>query len=841
MNPLIRKFWEIVILISSILSSSVYSQTHTPLKIVTFNLHGWELDWPARQTMIVEELSKIQPDVVGLQEVLETPGRNGVDNSAKTLAKRLSIATGYNYHYVFVQTHFAWGRYDEGIAILTRHLILDSDVRFLPATIFQRKALWARILTPEGIIHFVTTHLDHLPQDEPNREAQVNAIKKFVEEKNSLQHATTVVCGDFNATPAAPSIQHLTQKDNLGIQYIDTWTSANPNLPGYTVPSDAPSQRIDYIFVKAEGAPPAFTASQVLHQPNANNLYPSDHIGVMTTFSTRASLLPVAILSPLPGNEVAGIASIKWSIAGMHEPVATTLYLSDNAGKSWTRLMNTSAPVSTYEWNTTAFKDGTRYLLMLVVQGDSSFGLAESAAPFIVNNPGNAAPEISLLAPVGGEQIAGEFNITWTAADADGDALRMFLETTTNAGRTWINLASNEANDGLYHWNTAAMPNSANYQLRLIGRDDSTQTEMISAVFSVANPRLAPPDSIFKHVAGTGSGSIRANIVNQAELTGHTYRLTFDDTSSAAKTYAAFDEDAQRFVVKNAAELDGVTEGPAFDGLRLVIADLAQAKVDPGRTGWLIGHSNLDITISLPEINLGNMTLKGFPYPADYKITLYDHPVDTSATYWGAPATPMYFTATNLTESRPIEVLYIKAGAHPSIEPSDEIYFIEKNKQGEPMLTWLIFFSGLLSATLPQPGDEYLLATLKPFSHRDIFLFSTIATGVSSRKDQNIPLDFTLLQNYPNPFWSEATSRFAGNAATIISFVVPTRSAVKVDIFNVMGQRVRTLTDEVFAAGMYHKIWDGKSDDEKDVASGIYFYRLTARNIVQQKKMVLLR
>jgi hypothetical protein len=225
------------------------------------------------------------------------------------------------------------------------------------------------------------------------------------------------------------------------------------------------------------------------------------------------------------------------------------------------------------------------------------------------------------------------------------------------------------------------------------------------------------------------------------------------------------------------------------------------------------------------------MILKGFPYPADYKITLYDHAVDTSATYWGAPATPMNFTATNLTENRRIEVLYIKAGANPSVEPSDEIYFIEKDRQGEPMLTWLVFFAGLPSAALPQPGDEYLLATLKPFSHRDIFRFSTIATGVSGDTHLNAPNDFALWQNYPNPF----------NAATIISFVVPNRSAVKVEIFDLMGQRVKTLVDEVLAAGVYQKIWDGKSDGQKDAASGIYFYRLTSRTVVQQRKMILLR
>jgi endonuclease/exonuclease/phosphatase family metal-dependent hydrolase len=629
----------------------VHGQDHTPLKIVTFNIHGFQDDWPMRQSMILEELSEIEPDIVGFQEVLETPGLKGADNSAKVLSERLSTVTGQNYNYIFIDTHFAWGMYDEGLAIMTPHLILDWDVQLLPATIFQRKALWARILTPEGIIHFVTTHLDHLAQDEPTREAQVLAVKAFIAEKDVLPHAASVVCGDFNATPEAPSIQHLVQSDSSDIRYIDTWAHANPGSPGYTMPSNAPSRRIDYIFLKEEGPIPELASAQILNQPVAG-LYPSDHIGVMATFATNVQIVPIRILSPQPDETVSGIVPVSWSIDGEHGSFTTTLYVSYDGGGSWTELLHTSANIRAYDWDTTPFKDGTRYLFRLVVQGDTDFGLAESSAPFVVNNPGNAAPEISLLAPIGGEQILGEFNITWAAKDADGDSLSIMLETTTNAGRIWLPLADNIANDGAYRWDTTIMPNSENYQMRLTCFDDSTQVDTISAIFSIFNPRTVLSDSIFKHILGSGDGSIMANVFDESALTGNSYRITFDDTSSSIKTYDVFDEDARQFVVEDAVELDGTTEGPAFDGMRLIISDLPDARIDGEKTGWLIGGSTLDITISIPEINLGTEILKGFAYPADYKMTLFDHPVDTSATYWGAPATPKYFRVTKLADNR---------------------------------------------------------------------------------------------------------------------------------------------------------------------------------------------
>jgi len=104
------------------------------------------------------------------------------------------------------------------------------------------------------------------------------------------------------------------------------------------------------------------------------------------------------------------------------------------------------------------------------------------------------------------------------------------------------------------------------------------------------------------------------------------------------------------------------------------------------------------------------------------------------------------------------------------------------------------------------------------------------ASAVTERGD-GLPSSFSLSQNYPNPF----------NPTTEINFDVPTRSQVTLSVFNVLGQKVSTLLDEVKDAGKYTADWDGTASDGTPVASGIYFYRMEAGNFVQTKKMMLLK
>jgi hypothetical protein len=100
---------------------------------------------------------------------------------------------------------------------------------------------------------------------------------------------------------------------------------------------------------------------------------------------------------------------------------------------------------------------------------------------------------------------------------------------------------------------------------------------------------------------------------------------------------------------------------------------------------------------------------------------------------------------------------------------------------------------------------------------------------------QNLVRDFRLHQNYPNPF----------NPNTTISYQLPCESEVELSIFNILGQKIKTLVNGKRTTDTYKVVWDGTNEIGQTVASGIYLYKLSAksknRRFVETKKMLLLR
>jgi hypothetical protein len=113
--------------------------------------------------------------------------------------------------------------------------------------------------------------------------------------------------------------------------------------------------------------------------------------------------------------------------------------------------------------------------------------------------------------------------------------------------------------------------------------------------------------------------------------------------------------------------------------------------------------------------------------------------------------------------------------------------------------------------------------------------FAKIAGGdrkdSESKSSGEIPDKFSLLQNYPNPF----------NPTTIVQFKIPQPAKVSLKVYNILGQLVRVLVDEEKPTGIYQSVWDGKDAEGKEVASGIYFYRLQAGKYDEVRKMVLVK
>ena len=109
-----------------------------------------------------------------------------------------------------------------------------------------------------------------------------------------------------------------------------------------------------------------------------------------------------------------------------------------------------------------------------------------------------------------------------------------------------------------------------------------------------------------------------------------------------------------------------------------------------------------------------------------------------------------------------------------------------------------------------------------------------LITSVSNPEPISIPTEFSLFQNFPNPF----------NPSTTISFEIPqvhANSDVNLSIYNLLGQKVRVLVTANMSAGIHAIQWDGKNDIGRNVPSGLYFYRLTAGNFAETNKMLLLK
>ncbi|HDY88184.1 MAG TPA: T9SS type A sorting domain-containing protein [bacterium] len=103
--------------------------------------------------------------------------------------------------------------------------------------------------------------------------------------------------------------------------------------------------------------------------------------------------------------------------------------------------------------------------------------------------------------------------------------------------------------------------------------------------------------------------------------------------------------------------------------------------------------------------------------------------------------------------------------------------------------------------------------------------------GVNEKSDTQIyPKGFNLKQNYPNPF----------NPTTKIPFLLDEAGFIDLSIYNMLGQKVRTLISNHVSAGSHAVTWDGLDDQGKSVSAGIYIYILTCRGNFESKKMLML-
>jgi hypothetical protein len=108
---------------------------------------------------------------------------------------------------------------------------------------------------------------------------------------------------------------------------------------------------------------------------------------------------------------------------------------------------------------------------------------------------------------------------------------------------------------------------------------------------------------------------------------------------------------------------------------------------------------------------------------------------------------------------------------------------------------------------------------------------SDLITNVKGNMEGLLPTTFDISQNYPNPF----------NPTTTIRYQVPKIEKVTIEVYSILGERVKTLVNELIEPGYYEIKWNSNNDHNNQVASGVYIYRMIAGGFVKSKKMIILK
>lgn len=189
------------------------------------------------------------------------------------------------------------------------------------------------------------------------------------------------------------------------------------------------------------------------------------------------------------------------------------------------------------------------------------------------------------------------------------------------------------------------------------------------------------------------------------------------------------------------------------------------------------------------------------------------------------------FTAITLISTEPLGGLQLELEGANQAEPvqlaNSDLDMIF-GREGQTLRIGILDLDG---AEVIQAGEKPILRIVGEHTVR--FALVSDISGQAIRPliktggiGAHLPDKYTLSQNYPNPF----------NPSTSINFGLPKAGHVSLEVFNMLGQRVTIVIDDRLEAGHHAYVWDGK-----DVASGVYFYRLTTPDFASTKKMMLLK
>ncbi len=249
------------------------------LKVLTLNIWGFYGNWERRRKLIADLVSSERPDIVGLQEVCDWRKFNEEgDHQAMQLAR----LTGYPF--VHFQPAHRLPEKMLGQAVLSLHPIVAVNSlpfprdRNDPHDTEDRVFVWTQVALWDDKVEFCVTHLSL------SRVARDRSVRKFSEWLRQRSDAPKILVGDLNDTPDSPPLGFLLSEAKP--PFADAWQIVHGSDAGFTFPSHAPKERIDYVLFTPPGAFFLDEIRLIGTTPDTDGNYPSDHLGIVATLQT---------------------------------------------------------------------------------------------------------------------------------------------------------------------------------------------------------------------------------------------------------------------------------------------------------------------------------------------------------------------------------------------------------------------------------------------------------------------------------------------------------------------------------------------------------------------------
>jgi len=283
------------------IKASMFKVSGNEYLILTINLHTYqETRQSEKFNLITDVIGKMNVDFIAFQECAQnksaaiTSGIIREDNMALAVSERLKAKYNAEYNFVWNWAHYGWTVWEEGVAILSRYPLINTEDRYIStytgtSDITSRKVIFGSYQTADGIFDIFSAHTHwRLTETDEEQNNQIKKIKLMATEKWSLtSDSLTFICGDFNGNPTSDfpwSEGYNTMMQNN--QYTDTFLNMYPEANDQpakgmyqTIGGDFPG-RIDYIFMKNNPHLKVIDSQIIFTNEVVGTV--SDHFGVLT-------------------------------------------------------------------------------------------------------------------------------------------------------------------------------------------------------------------------------------------------------------------------------------------------------------------------------------------------------------------------------------------------------------------------------------------------------------------------------------------------------------------------------------------------------------------------------